>query len=59
MIRKCPSPVLFASNFQVAWYVTADGYAVEVLSLYLIEHGAMEMCKGKEVKLHLFLTSEI
>jgi hypothetical protein len=30
-----------------------------MLSLGLIQHRAMEMCKDKEVKLSLFLTSEI
>jgi hypothetical protein len=30
-----------------------------MLSLGLIQHRAMEMCKVKEVKLNLFLTSEI
>lgn len=51
--------MLFAANFQVAWYLIADWYLVEVLSFCLIQHSAMEMCKDKEVKLHLFLTSDI
>ena len=38
---------------------TADGYSVQVRSFCLIQHCAMEVCKDKEVKLHLFLTSDI
>jgi len=35
VIRKCPSRVLFAANFQVAWYFTADGHSLEILTLGL------------------------